>query len=570
MDETQSANQTARDQLLAWKAEIAENGFDRDLDFQHTIQYYFSDKPGLAQELQQFSEQVHQELEAVVAENDLRFNLPRLEPYDGVGQRIESVVHHPNYANAGNIIYGSRLLERMSQPGGLLEALSFFFVSTQVGEAGHNCPIACSAGIIRVLSQQANFSEADEYIQALIKDSFDENFTGAQFLTEVQGGSDVGQNAVMATQADDGTWRIRGEKWFCSNANADLILMTARFDETTPGTKGLGLFLVPAKLPDGSRNHYSLRRLKEKLGTRAMASSEIDFHGAVAYAMEPVDKGIYLVLEHVLHLSRLFNAISVLGMSNRAYHVAKCYAKHRVAFGHPIIQYPMVQENLAVMRAENVAVLASVFFTVKMQDDFDQGKIEGDDTKLLLRLFSNINKYISALWSVEHIHHAIDVLAGNGAIESFSPLPRLFRDSIVCENWEGTHNTLRMQILRDMLKYKIDELLMGYILEQLNALNTESKQLPVIHQGLETLRHLCRDLKDSPEALQLIKIKRVVDQMAYVTCALLLFNESEDQAEQQGRQTKQAALDLFCQTHLQDGRIEYNEAYLTLISDVIK
>src|SRR5690606_38880929 len=104
------------------------------------------------------------------------------------------------------------------------------------------------------------------------------------------------------------------------------------FDEETPGTKGLGLFLVPSRLDDGSPNHYYLRRLKQKIGTRTMATAEIDFEGALAYPMGDVAEGIHLVMENVLHLSRIFNSFSVLGMSRRAYQIACYYAKNRRAF----------------------------------------------------------------------------------------------------------------------------------------------------------------------------------------------------------------------------------------------
>ena len=112
---------------------------------------------------------------------------------------------------------------------------------------------------------------------------------------------------------------------------------------------------------------------------------------------------------------------------------------------------------------QQLALLAFVVKTTSLQDKIDTDLKQQQEEKLLLRTLVNLNKYISSLWSVEHIHRAIDVLGGNGAIESFSPLPRLFRDSIVCENWEGTHNTLRMQILRDIERYKVDTLLLAYI-----------------------------------------------------------------------------------------------------------
>src|SRR5262249_43953173 len=159
---------------------------------------------------------------------------------------------------------------------------------------------------------------------------------------------------------ENGNWRISGEKWFCSNANADLILMTARYDPSIAGTKGLGLFLVPALLDSHEQNRYTFRRLKDKLGTRSLATAEMDFHQAYAIPIGKPEDGFKILMDNVLHSSRLFNTVCVLGMARRAYHIAMAYANHRMAFGHPIIDYPLVQENLARIKVENVSLTASI------------------------------------------------------------------------------------------------------------------------------------------------------------------------------------------------------------------
>lgn len=254
-------NDKSRNALAAWQEAIKQNVYQIDGDFKHSIASYLAEKcPSIDRELTAFADRIVNELEPEVIENNLSQNLPRIDPYDGIGRRIEKVVHHPSYEAAGNVIYSSRLLERMSKPGGLLEALAFMFLSSQAGEAGHNCPVACSAGIIRILQKTNDFPMKNFYLKKLIEQSYTENFTGAQFLTEIQGGSDVGLNAAEAYQDESGGWRIRGEKWFCSNADAELILITARFDESIAGTKGLGLFLIPAQLETGEHNDYTLRR----------------------------------------------------------------------------------------------------------------------------------------------------------------------------------------------------------------------------------------------------------------------------------------------------------------------
>lgn len=514
-----NANEKGRKELEAWLKAIKENPADDD--FLHTVESY---KKGLAGELKDFGKKVAEELEPLVNENNLSSNLPRLESYDGIGYRIDEVIHHPTYEKAGNIIYGSKLLERMSKPGGLVEALSFMFLSSHAGEAGHNCPLACSAGIIRVLQKVDNIPHSEHYIQKLIEPSYSKNYTGAQFVTEIQGGSDVGLNATIAAQNNDGSWSIKGEKWFCSNCDAELILLTARFDSALEGTKGLGLFLIPRDI-DGKKNAYTIRRLKDKIGTRSMASGEIDFNGAKAFAVGDPKDGFKLLMENVLHLSRLFNTACCIGMAKRAYTIALNYAKHRIAFNHPIFDYPLVNDNLAAIKAENSALTASLFNTASLQDKADSGA-PSDEDKLLLRLLANLNKYLSALWSVNHIHHSLDVLAGNGAIESFSPIPRLLRDSIVCENWEGTHNTLRMQIQRDIDKYQIDNIFIRHLENRVDH--------PLLKKEIASIKDKLLELKNSP-----LLIKEVVDRMAILYAAECLYK------------TKKNDFDYFFQLHFE-------------------
>jgi alkylation response protein AidB-like acyl-CoA dehydrogenase len=384
--------------------------------------------------------------------NNRPHNLPRLERFDPIGRRIETVEHHPTYHDAGRIIYGSGMLGELISQGGFLRAISLFVLTSMCGEAGHNCPVACTAGVIRALSTLGDRELVDAYLPGLVSRDYDVRLDGAQFLTEIQGGSDVGANATVARQADDGTWRIRGEKWFCSNANAALILMTARFESTRAGTAGLGLFLVPRVLNDGSLNNFSIRRLKDKLGTRSMASGEIDFENAFAWSLGPVEQGFKNMLQHVINISRLYNCAAVAGAARRAWVVARGYTMHRHAFGRPIADYSLVREALAELFVDTTAIMTASLELARYYDDVDAESLDNDG-RTFVRLAVNVGKSLTAEVAVKSTLRAIELLGGNGAIESFSVLPRLHRDMIVCENWEGTHNTLVAQTLRDVRRF---------------------------------------------------------------------------------------------------------------------
>lgn len=568
--DSRQAHRQGRAAMKEWQAALRQNFYTVNPDFQHSIRYYFPEEwQRIDQELERFGKRIATELEPLVAENDERLNLPRLEPFDGIGERQDEIVHHPSYLQAGAIIYGSSMMEKLSHPGKMLESLSHFYLSSHAGEAGHNCPVACTAGVIRILGKFPEIPNQAIYLKKLIDPNFQTNYIGAQFVTEVQGGSDVGMNDTVAVQDADGKWRITGEKWFCSSADADLILMTARFDESLPGTKGLGLFLVPRLRETGEKNHYQFRRLKEKIGTRTMATAEADFYGAYAYPVGELKQGFKLLMENVLHLSRIYNSFATLGAGNRAYQIARTYVSRRIAFNNAAIDYPLVKENLARIKAENTAMLSSIMATTQLQDQFDKGQLGSPEIPLLLRLLANLNKYVTALKTVDHVHHAIDMLAGNGTIETFSPLPRLLRDAIVFENWEGTHNTLRMQILRDIHKYRIDQIFLDHVDRQLNNLKGEEQWNAPLLAMRKRLQQSLTHLKNQSAELQALLIKQAVDEMALLYCALSLLIEALHQQKAEGQTSKLDTLRYFYQLHFRPEHSLEPAAYLSLISKIV-
>jgi hypothetical protein len=255
-------------------------------------------------------------------------------------------------------------------------------------------------------------------------------------------------------------------------------------------------------------------------------------------------------------------------MARRAYHIAYAYAKHRKSFGQAILDYPLVQQNLAHIKVENAALFASIFATVKLQDKFDIEDSENDHAKLLLRLLANLNKYLSALWSVEHIHHCLDVLAGNGTIESFSSIPLLLRDSLICENWEGTHNVLFMQILRDILRYEIDDIFLKYMDSIFEKVNKENSYRSILQKRCEGLKHQLNELKQSPAGLQTLQIKACVDEMGILFSALHLLFEAIDQ-EKKGHSSKMNCLNYFLILHDKNNMEKNDSQRLEAIKAVI-
>src|SRR4029079_5919583 len=192
------------------------------------------------------------------------------------------------------------------------------------GEAGHACPAVCTIGLARALRRAAGPEIRDRFLPPLLDPDYAHAQRGSQFLTEVQGGSDVGANATLARPQADGSYLVSGEKWFCSVADAQQFLITARVPDGPPGTRGPGGCGSP-RLIDGEPNGFVLRRLKEKLGTRGMASGEIDFNGARAWPIGAVEDGFRPAAGVVLNTSRWMTAVGSAGMIRRAHLEADAY-----------------------------------------------------------------------------------------------------------------------------------------------------------------------------------------------------------------------------------------------------
>jgi alkylation response protein AidB-like acyl-CoA dehydrogenase len=501
-DAVQPGQAKGRSDLQAWDASQPENAYTADSHFKRVLPLYASQEPfeDLDAELTRFGAEVAGPVDELVRRNNLHENLPRLERYTGIGERIEQVDHHPTYHEAGSYIYGSGIIAAYEMHPNTTGVLSRMYVSSYNGEAGHNCPVACTAGVVRVLQEIAPDELREKYLPGFLDRDYDNHLEGAQFLTEVQGGSDVGQNATRAVEQADGSYRLFGEKWFCSNIDADVFLMSARIERanastqdssTQEGTRGLGLFFVPRQLDSGEVNNFTVRRLKDKLGTRSMASGECDFRGAVAYHMGEPKDGFKNMMRLVINTSRLFNAMACMGLARRAYVTAQTYAEHRVAFDQPIINYPLVKETLANVKAEIDACVSASMHLSWLQDRMDSGQAS-DAEKQFFRMALNLNKVRTAKSARYACVEGIEILGGNGAIETFSVLPRMLRDSIVCENWEGTHNTLQMQIMRDMQKYGVHEGFFAYVNGLLEACRDED------NQSVDAVR---KSLGESMEAL---------------------------------------------------------------------
>ena len=457
-------------------------------------------------------------------------HLPRLEPWNGIGERTEEIVFHPAYHEVGRLVWRSRVLSLLGEPGNVALHTALAYLFAQNGEVPHLCPVACTSGLIKAIQRCGSDWMRREWLPRLLDPDYDRRWHGAQFLTEVQGGSDVGANACVArpVPGEPGAWRISGEKWFCSNVTADLYAVSARPEGAPEGTRGIGLFVVPRRLDNGSPNGVFIRRLKQKLGTRTLPTAEVDFQDALGYQLGALDEGFRVMMGVIINTSRLGVALGSCGIMRRAWVEAIHYARVREAFGRRLIEFPAVREQLAEMRALGVAGLSSTLFLAALEDRLTlEGTHPEDDP--LFRIGVNVNKYICSVDGGLVVHHGIEILGGNGTIEDFSPLPRLYREMPVEESWEGPHNTMMAQILRDALKSKMHDALLGQAEDTL--LGVKHPALAATREaataGLQDEREkLHRLLRRDPEAAAL-GIRRLIHRMARIFQASLLLEEAD-------------------------------------------
>ncbi len=377
--------------------------------------------------------------------------LPRLA--DGPGPRTADDVLLPSATvEALGRVHGSGLWRRDVPPAVRYAAV---YLLSQNGEWGVMCSVACTDGLHRCLLKLAA-DDRGRRIVAAIEGATPRRWThGAQFVTEIQGGSDAGANQVRADPLGDGSYGLHGQKWFCSNLTADHWLVTARPAGAPEGVRGVALFLVPRRI-DGKPNGHVVDRLKEKVGTRALATAELTFAGARAWPIGPLDRGLGNMVGLVLTTSRIHNVLGCAAFLRRAVREARGYAAFRTAFGKPLTEHALIAQGLVRLEAAADRTEAGALATVGTWLDA-QAPTADDRQRAWARILVSLAKATTARRTPGLVYEAMMVLGGNGIEERFSALPRLWRDSAIFETWEGPYTLLLMQALEDLARFGAGE-----------------------------------------------------------------------------------------------------------------
>ncbi len=378
-------------------------------------------------------------------------NPPRLKTHDRYGNRVDQVDFHPSWHHLMRtaVEHAIHALPWREQRPGAHAARTALFLTLSQPEAGHACPITMTFAAVPALRAQPELLEAwEERLTSARYDSRDlpaAEKTGAlcgMGMTEKQGGSDVRANTTVARAVGGGgaggEYALTGHKWFCSAPMSDLFLMLAQIEG-----EGLSCFAVPRWRPDGSRNAFHLQRLKEKLGNRSNASSEVELAGAYGQLVGEPGRGVATIIEMVNH-TRLDCVIGSAAGMRWAVALATHHAAHRSAFGRLLSEQPLMGNVLADLCVESEAATVTAMRLARAYDEAGAGDTDAEAFK---RVATAVMKYWVCKRQAPHAAEALEVLGGNGYVEE-SGLPRLYREAPLNSVWEGSGNVICLDVLR--------------------------------------------------------------------------------------------------------------------------
>lgn len=378
---------------------------------------------------------------------------PTLSVRDRAGQDESRVHKHPAYVELERLAYSEFGLAALSHRGGVLGwpapmppaakyALSHLFVQ---GEFGLCCPVSMTDSLARTLRKFGDPALIERVLPQVTSQDFDTLRQGAMFMTEQGAGSDVSATTTRAELHADGSWRLHGDKWFCSNPDAGFAMVLAR-SEPVEGLKGVSLFLLPRDLPDGAHNHYRILRLKDKLGTRSMASGEIRLEGALAWLVGERGQG-FKHMADMINNSRLSNGMRAAGLMRRAVTEAVYFAQQRRAFGKRLIDMPLMRRQLAKMSVWAEQARSVMFQTAQALAESERDA----EAAALARVLTPLIKFRACRDARKVTGDGMEVRGGCGYIEEFVEA-RLVRDAHLGSIWEGTSNIVALDVLRAIQK----------------------------------------------------------------------------------------------------------------------
>jgi len=476
---------------------------------------------------------------------------PVLHTHDRYGNRIDEVEFHPAWHQLMTMGVEHELhsLPWTSDDPAAHAARAAIYMTGMQAEAGYACPITMTFAVVPALRAQPELAAeweplvtATTYDPRSIPAAEKGSAIAGMAMTEKQGGSDVRANTTFARPLNGGgagaEYELVGHKWFCSAPMSDLFLVLAQAETASGEAEGLSCFLMPRVLPDGSRNAMHIQRLKDKLGNRSNASSEIELLGAWARMVGEPGRGVPTIIEMVGH-TRLDCVIGAAAGMRAAVVQATHHAAHRAAFGKTLIDQPLMQNVLADLCLESEASTALAMRLARAYDEAGNDAREGvddSDAQLFKRVATAVGKFWACKRAPNHAFEAMECLGGNGYVED-SGMPRLYREAPLTSIWEGSGNVISLDVLRALSRSPRS---LEVFLAEVELARGADARLDAHVQRLKS------QFADDPATLE-PRARRVVEGMALALEGSLLV-----------RSAPPAVADAFCAARLGgDGGLEY-------------
>ncbi|MBV8693338.1 MAG: acyl-CoA dehydrogenase family protein [Actinobacteria bacterium] len=478
---------------------------------------------------------------------------PQLKAWDKWGKSVNEVVHHPTWtANKADLVRAGYTSDR----GSAIVAASLNYLTCQA-ETALICALGMTTAAADIVERYAPEAVRAEIVGRLTTDDPEEAWEGGMFLTERQGGSDVGANTTRAVQDGD-EWLLYGEKFFCSNIDADVFIVLARPDSAPEGSRGLGTFIVPRNLPDGSPNGFTMKRLKPKLGTVGVPTGEVFLEGARAWLAGSSaqsatgdaardGRGINRMMEMV-NGSRFGVSVMGLGIHRRSFLEGAIYAAHRKQFGSRIDQYPLVRETLVDVLVDleaNMALTYECAAATRNAADEEEGR-------LLRRILVPLAKMKATRSAIGAASNALELFGGNGYMEDW-PMARQLRDAQCHTIWEGTENILCIDVRRAMRGEGAHDALLGRVERSIGGAASHAQladAADAVASGLKEARDASAHMLTAPDDLQLLHARRFSFLLAEVTSAGLLLDEAAFELDRDGNGRKAVVATRYARQHL--------------------
>jgi hypothetical protein len=486
---------------------------------------------------------------------------PVLERFDHWGMEVDQVVHYPTWTESKDDLVRAGFTGLAQQAGRPVPAVLTASVCYLVcqAETAIYCGLGMTSGAADIVERYAPDDVRDEIHRRLTTDDPAEAWEGGMFLTERQGGSDVGANTTRAVPDGD-EWRLHGEKFFCSNIDAEVFIVLARPDGAPEGARGLATFIVPRLTPEGMPNGFRIKRLKPKLGTVGVPTAEVTLEGARAWmAGAPRSEsaegtgageargGLNKMMEMV-NGSRFGVAIMGLGIHRRSFLEGAIYAAHREQWGQRIDSYPLVRETLVDVLVELEAGMALTYECAAAT----RSTTDGDEGRMLRRILVPLAKMRATREAIGAASQSLELLGGNGYMEDW-PMARQLRDAQCHTIWEGTENILALDVRRAMVNEGAHTALLARIERALEASDSApalAVAVDAVASGLEEARDAVKHLEGSSSEMQLLHARRFAHLLADVVEGALLLDEATWQLGRDGDARKAVVATQFARKRL--------------------